>query len=220
MDQHNLERCRRVLERAAPHGTTNRHMTQGGRLKGGEWPRLELINTRTVRYAYLLPSGGSADLRVFPGDTLTQARRLYEDPVRSDALLRLRERGWRLTPNMHFGFAARGFSWMTVTADVEEYVKYWLRAIDQTWELERNEWPRFVADLIQLGFASAGDEATFENAFTKTNRQRASPRPGLQVTRQLETSLQQEEALAAEVASALREVLAALREPHETLAHS
>lgn len=217
MDPEGLDRCRRALALAAPSADTGTRTTQGGRLRGGEWPRLDLIGTRSVQYAYLLPSEESAELRIFPGDTLTQARELYSDPARVESLLGLRSRGWRLSPNMHFGFAARGFAWMKATASIEAYVDYWKTEISETGQLERQEWPRFLSELLRLGFASPGDEAAFVAAFTETSRQRASPRPAIAAYKQLRTPLGQVAALGEEVAGELRQALTALREPLTTL---
>jgi hypothetical protein len=214
MNHLDLERCREALALAAPELTTRIIATQGGRLRSsGNWPRLDFVKTKTVQYAYLLPAGDSAELRLFPGDTLTQARFLYRDAGRVEALLRLRQKGWEITPNMHFGFATRGLAWMTATADVEQYANYWLEAIPDTRELDRREWSAFVEALLVRGFASPGDNEEFNKAFTMTNRQKASPRPGLQVVKPLSARLDQTAQLSREVAAALREVLGTLREP-------
>lgn len=212
-DNAELELCREALALAAPKGVVSVPPTQGGaRWSSDDWPRLDLGRTKTVQYAYLVPVDGRAELRVFPGDTLSQARVLYADAGRIATLLRLRERGWEIKPGMHFGFAHKGLAWTTATADVDQYTTYWVGRIARTRELERHEWPMFMRDLMRLGFASEGDAYKFDEAFTSTERQVATPRPGLQVVKALVAPISQTETLAREAAAALREVLGALRE--------
>jgi hypothetical protein len=83
--------------------------------------------------------------------------------------------------------------------------------------LDRHEWPSFLAELLSHGFASPGDEEVFRRAFDETQRGKASPRPGLWMSKDLSSALSDTEALAGNVAAALREVLGALREPLTTL---
>jgi hypothetical protein len=219
MHDADMQACRAALSLVAPRGRPEIVRTQGGRQRSdGDWPRIDLVGAKSVQYGYLVPTGGRGELRVFPADTLTQARVLYADAGRVAALLRLRTRGWKVTPNMHFGYREKGLAWMTATADVELYTTYWLGAISRTRELDRHEWPSFVRDMLRLGFASERDQQVFDEAFTDTKRQTATPRPGLHVVKILEPPLHKTEALAAEATSRLREVLGALREPTTGLA--
>jgi len=59
---------------------------------------------------------------------MTQARALYAH-LRGDnasRLLALRDRGWRIAPNFHFGFMRRGFGHgANTTLSLEEYIRYW-----------------------------------------------------------------------------------------------
>jgi hypothetical protein len=209
-----FEACRRALALAAPSRSVSAVFTHGdGRRSSGNWPRLELAKTKTVKYAYLVPLNGQAELRLFPGDTLSQARLLYADGGRVENLLRLRERGWELNAGMHFGFATKGMAWMTASPDVAQYARYWTGAITRTRALERSEWPMFIRDMLRLGFANERDAERFEKAFTETERQSATPRPGLQVMKLLDSALDDRDRLAAEASGALREALTALREP-------
>src|SRR5581483_1093168 len=89
VEERDLQLCADALQFASPRRTVEIPRTQGGLVHGGRWPRLTLGRTKTVQYAYLLPDGEGASLRLFPGDTLTQARELYADSARIDAVLRL-----------------------------------------------------------------------------------------------------------------------------------
>jgi hypothetical protein len=212
------ERCRQALSLAAPSSEVGVFPTQGGRIESGEWARLTLQKTTSVQFAYLCPlDSKQVVLRVFPGDTLTQARTLYADASRIDALRKLKQHGgWEVEPNMHFGFRESGQAWLHPSADVEAYTSYWLAAMQRTGAVKRAEWPKFMAELFSRGIASAGDQEIFDAHFTVTKRNSASPRPGLWCERAMTYTIHQTDLLAAEVTNSLRVVLRALREPPAT----
>jgi hypothetical protein len=212
------ERCRQALSLAAPSSEVGVFPTQGGRIESGEWARLTLRKTTSVQFAYLCPlDSKQVVLRVFPGDTLTQARTLYADASRIDALRKLKQHGgWEVEPNMHFGFRESGQAWLHPTADVEAYTSYWLAAMQRTGAVKRAEWPKFMAELFSRGIASTGDQEIFDAHFTVTKRNSASPRPGLWCERAMTYTIHQTDLLAAEVTNSLRVVLRALREPLAT----
>jgi hypothetical protein len=209
------ERCRQALALAAPSAAVGVFPTHGGRIESGDWARLTLQKTNSVQFAYLNPlDSKQVVLRVFPGDTLTQARTLYADASRIDALRKLKQQGeWEIKPNMHFGFRESGQAWLHPTVDVEAYTSYWLAAMQRTGAVKRDEWPKFMAELFSRGIASDGDQAIFDAHFTATKRNSASPRPGLWCERAMTYTPNQTDLLAAEVANSLRVVLRALREP-------
>jgi hypothetical protein len=210
--------CREVLSLAAPRAVVDVYPTNGGRIESGDWARLDLLRTTTVQFAYLNPlDERRVVLRVFPGDTLSQARVLYKDATRIDSLLRLKRSGdWIVKPNMHFGFREGGHAWLDTSVDVESYTNYWLAAMQRTGQLDRDEWPKFMDELVRRGIASPEDSAVFDKAFTETKRKSASPRPGLWCERAMSNTLDQRDALAAEVVDQLSVVLRALREPLTT----
>jgi hypothetical protein len=209
------ECCRQVLALAAPRAEVGVFPTQGGRIESGNWARLTLAKTTSVQFAYLNPlDEKQVILRVFPGDTLTQARTLYADTGRINALLKLKRQGeWEVKPNMHFGFRESGQAWLHPTADVEAYTNYWLAAMQRTGAIKREEWPKFMAELFSRGIAGDGDQSIFDAHFTATKRNAASPRPGLWCERAMTYTINQTDLLAAEVANSLRVILRALREP-------
>ena len=82
--------------------------------------RLAFDRTSAVKFAYLdaaEPDG--LPLRLYPADTLEQARVFYSSPARVQRTLGLRRRGWRVEPNFHFGYRERGLCWSRsgLTAD-------------------------------------------------------------------------------------------------------
>jgi len=118
-------------------------------------------------------------LVLYPADTLTQAKAFYTRPGTASNVLSLREVGWHLRPNFHFGHMAGGFAWTRSDATVGEYIAYWQKGINRAGALQRNEWEDFWKDLFRLKFARNEDKAGFDKKFTDTKRQSATPRPGL-----------------------------------------
>lgn len=118
-------------------------------------------------------------LGVWPADTLTQARRLYERPDAVARTLALQNAGWHVRPNYHFGFRASGLVWTTADAPVEDYAAYWLERTATTTPVQREDWGALWDELIQRRFAREDDRAQFDKDFTSTARNVATPRPGL-----------------------------------------
>jgi hypothetical protein len=120
-------------------------------------------------------------LRLWPGDTLEQAKALYAGTDRLNKLLSLRDEGWTVVPNFHFGHMAKGFVWTTANIGVDEYVSHWLAQIGGAGQIRREEWRRYFDRLIELRIASEADRKAFDRDFTQTKRSSARPPPGLRV---------------------------------------
>lgn len=118
-------------------------------------------------------------LRMYPADTLGQARAFYGDPSAVDAVLALQSGGWRVEPNFHWGFMAAGYAWMKTPLPVEEYCAYWVKEIGETRELTRPDWEPYWAKLQSADIVEAGAKEEFDAEFTRSQRQKAHPRPGL-----------------------------------------
>jgi hypothetical protein len=146
---------------------------------------LLLQDAHTVKLAALEPDADedAVRLRLWPGDTLEQAKALYADAKRVDRLLSLRDRGWRVAPNFHFGHMAKGFVWTTGDIGVEDYVEHWAKQIGSAGQIRREDWRGYFDQLIELRIASRADRENFDRDFTDTKRNSATPRPGLRVER-------------------------------------
>jgi len=118
-------------------------------------------------------------LKMYPADTLEQARALYMRPGACRNVLALESRGWSVSPKFHFGFMAKGLCWTRASAHVADYVRYWQEHIGKTRQIDRADWPAFWERLERLGFAQDADREQFDRDFTATGRGFASPRPGL-----------------------------------------
>ena len=171
----------------------------------------------TAARAYLFPVDGGIELSVYPADTLSQAQAFYARPAAVAALLGLAsDPAWKVMPNFHFGHMQGGYGWTTTHTPVERYIALWQEKIGETGAVKREEWDDYWAWLIEEQLATADDRAEFDRHFTETNRQTATPRPGLMVARHWELSraeaLDGQRKLATEIAAALqsaRDVLSA-----------
>ena len=61
-----------------------------------------------------------------------------------------------------------------------EYLGYWQQNIGNTAQVEREEWNAYWDELLKAKIAQPADREQFDHDFTNTDRQFASPRPGLQ----------------------------------------
>ena len=138
----------------------------------------------TASRAYLFHVKDGIELSVYPADTLSQARAFYTRPAAVAALQALAEAPeWQVMPNFHFGHMEGGYAWTTTTIDAERYIALWQAKIDGTISVKREDWDAYWAWLTQEGLAAPDDRPEFNRHFTATNRQTATPRPGLMVVR-------------------------------------
>jgi hypothetical protein len=173
---------------------------------------------RAVRMVFLQLDDATGDvvLRVYPGDTLTQARLLYQNAAASRSLLSMA--GWYVRPNFHWGFRDSGACWAQgTTLDVAHYVDYWINNIAATRAVTRAEWTETWSRLQQDGVVAVTDKADFDRAFTNTGKNSATPRPGLCCEYRWAFSnamqMDDDDKLVGEVRTRIGELLAALGEP-------
>jgi hypothetical protein len=207
-----VHQCAAVLQAAAPGGQVS---IINERYRGLR-PRLDLIRTRSVKYAYLDRDGENVVLRLYAGDTLEQARVLYGEASRAHWALELRDQGWSVTPGFHFGFMERGMTWTTSTLNADDYVAYWVTRIGTTSVIPREDWDRELERLIADKIFDSRDEPQFDKDFRQTRRKGATPRPTLRLERAWPSSASRDD-LTPRVRAALRQALLALDEPHTTI---
>jgi hypothetical protein len=160
--------------------------------------------------------GPRITLDLYPGDTLEQARELYGDRSRVEHLLALRERGWRLEPNFHFGFMTKGLTWTRSSLSADEYTDYWVKRIDGLGAFPPEDWEQELGRLIADGIFHPADRPQFDADFTNTNRKHATPRPGLRLTQAWPHTHALSEGFAEELREALMQALHALGEYQAT----
>ena len=149
--------------------------TDVGKAKGAR----DLSGTAKIAMAWLGFTGDKVCLRMYPGDTLTQSRALYGDRSGLNAILALQSDGWHVEPNFHWDFMATGYAWAKTPLQVEKYCDYWADEIGVTRELSRPEWETYWAELESAQIIEAVGKKAFDAEFTRSQRQKAHPRPGL-----------------------------------------
>lgn len=181
-------RCNRILELL---GSENPEIAPVVRRTGSAEP-LQLKDG-PVRLIWLqsLADGESEEvahieLQLWPGDTIAQARSLY-DQLDMQAFLKLTSHGWRLEPNPHFAFMASNLCWWTPPAGLglSKYLQYWMSNRDRIHQLQRGD-DDFAADLAWLqkdGILSSEGLRDFHEHFTSTRRKTANLCPGLSLGR-------------------------------------
>ena len=119
--------CAVVLRRAFLGGSVR---VESGRF--GARARAGPFELESLQFLYLSPSAeGRVELLLYPADTLTQARAFWSNTRIVETVLELRDSGWRVNPNFHFGFMERGLTWTETRTSVDPYAGYWLaRATD------------------------------------------------------------------------------------------
>jgi hypothetical protein len=121
-------------------------------------------------------------LRMWPADTLEQARLFYKRPDVVDRVLKLQSEGWSVSPNFHFGFRARGDCWTDTTMPVADYMRYWLERIGDAGQIKRCDWDQYWRSLVRDKIAKPEDRELFDDKFTNTAYASATPRPGVKCT--------------------------------------
>ncbi len=164
--------------------------------------------------AYLrIGSDGGIELSLYPADTLTQARNFYTKPTAVEGLRRLCARsGWKAVPNFHFGHFERGYCWTCNQTELDHYIDIWVHRVSSEGKVARSEWQAYWAWLEEERIACADDWPEFERHFVNTNRQTASPRPGVSLSRHWSISeaegLDERGEFVAQVGDALDDALA------------
>ena len=135
-------------------------------------------------YLHVADEAEAVELRFYPADTLGQARALYADPQRVEALRDLaRREGWSAAPNMHFGHMRRGYVHAASELGLEDYLAFWQGEIAVTHTVSRGQWDSYWSWLEREGIVTPADKAEFDQTFTETERASATPRPGVRCTR-------------------------------------
>lgn len=147
--------------------------------KGQGWRDIEGSEKVFMAWLGYDPENRVVSLEMFPADTLGQARAFYADTDSVQAVLDLRNEGWQVRPNFHWGFAARGYAWCRSPLAVEAYCDYWIREIPGTREVARPEWDSYLARLEADGIVDQAGRDAFEQELVASQRQKVSARPGL-----------------------------------------
>jgi hypothetical protein len=134
---------------------------------------------------YLGPSSDAMlGFHVVPADTLSLARVFYGRTKAVAGVRRLaRDSEWAVKHAFHFGFMSTGYAWTTGDIDIDRYLDLWVAAIETAGAVERADWDRYFAWLVDQRIATPKDRPEFDRHFTNSVRQKATPRPGINVVR-------------------------------------
>jgi hypothetical protein len=158
----------------------------GREAKIDKWgPTVELPELPdTAARAYIFSTEANIEVSVYPADTLSQARAFYDKPEIVSAVRALAEGpDWSLYTNFHFGHMEGGYAWCSGPISTDRYLDLWQEKIGQTGALHRDSWDDYWDWLLQEDVASPDDRLEFDRHFAATQRQTATPRPGLKLIR-------------------------------------
>ena len=147
--------------------------------KGLGWRNIVGAQKIFMAWLGLASDNTMVSLRMYPADTLGQARAFYSDPKSVEAVLALRSDGWLVEPNFHWGFMATGHAWAESPLPVGEYCAYWVNQIAETRQIARADWDSYWAKLVTSRIVESSGKESFDKEFSVTQRQNAQPRPGL-----------------------------------------
>lgn len=123
------------------------------------------------------------ELKIYPGDTMTQARALYKS-LDTDALLKLTKKGWDwdIYPNLHFSHIQKHLYWAkNIPLSLKAYINFWKQKPQMISQVNRDpsDFCDFFRKLLQLKLIRSGDESELKKNFTETERSYLRTCPGL-----------------------------------------
>lgn len=121
-------------------------------------------------------------IAIYPGDTMCQARSLYQK-LNSTELLKLKNEGWSIAPNLHLSHISKQLVSTNVSADLKDYIQYWKMHQDEIVQIRQCDFKILFEKLCDLGFMNKeSDIPKAEKHFINTGRQSLNLCPGLALT--------------------------------------
>jgi hypothetical protein len=223
-----LERCgdnaqrRRRRLRSILEELTGLEGVEG--LVGEVYVKFPSDRVTSVQRAALRATPSEVLLETYPAELAPQARHVYEEPSRVEALIELSESdGWSLEPNFHVSyFRAPWYQrWYTTPRlSGPDYLRSWVEDLDKVGRYPRKHFedPVFWRWLLDRGYAQEGDKPGLEELLAR-NVQEFDVRPSVKIARRWTwtdaVALDSRESghLVSEVRDSLEAVLVALDEP-------
>ena len=124
---------------------------------------------------------GKVTLRVYPGDTISQARALYST-IKASRLFDLQKKGWKIYPNLHFGYMGTGLPpWVNrPTCGLRKYIEFW-RANDELIRKIKKADLKNAGNILLSHKIISIDELREFVAYRSTKRQQIDIRPGIKL---------------------------------------
>lgn len=136
-----------------------------------------------------VPQGEAFDIQLamWPGDTMNQARAFYRHLADQGLapFLNLREMGWELSTNFHFGFIQKGFGHgVRTTQSVDEYIRYWMDHVASIAQIipDSNGFARPLQTLAAQGLISDSDVSLVSAEAAKLGATNMNVIPGLELS--------------------------------------
>lgn len=169
------ERCQKIMQEIAP-GAIKRRRTVGYCIVLDDGP-VRLI------YVWHKPERNTIELAIMPGDTIKQARLLYNN-LNVDRLLNLRNDGWKMRPNLHFSHMEKHLYWSKSKMELREYLEYWNEHPEKIAQAKKDIntlFNPFFDELQKLNLIIADDREELNRLFNLTGRHKLSLCPGIYV---------------------------------------
>jgi len=146
------------------------------------------LDSGPVREIYLRPeerrSTWNIQLKMYPGDTISQARELY-DQLDVTQIRKLVDNGWSCQPNMHFTFMGTGLVWSQPDLSTQQYIEFWRtrqRSIQQEKRDLDGGFHGLFSSLREQHLITQSDLGELEENFQNTERGFINICPGLELT--------------------------------------
>lgn len=119
-------------------------------------------------------------LDLHPGDTMNQARALYQT-LNIHRLLATQTSGWNITPNFHIAFSSSNLHWATTDISLQQYVEYWISIIksNSLSQVPRDNWPQYFKSLSASGIIAPHDIEQIHELLSPTAMSTINVCPGL-----------------------------------------
>lgn len=118
------------------------------------------IDNYSVRQIALSPKFNGDDweimLHIYPGDSMSQARTLYNS-ININKLLDMIDENCTIQPNMHFAFRASNLLWTEVGLSTKDYIEYWTKDENTLKQIQRSDFKEYFCNLNQDGILSELD---------------------------------------------------------------
>jgi len=165
--------CRTVLETISP-GRVKRSA------RGGNY-YIELPPGGSAWWVYLgLWDDDSIAVRIYPGNTLRQARKFFERASKQE-FFGLESKGWQIHPYLCFCYMAWGRAAEGTKLSPEEYYDYWASGEIRQIRREDNGFEDLSRQLRAHRIINARDQRNIRSDFIQTKRGVINACPGFEV---------------------------------------
>lgn len=174
------KRCDSILGQVAKNLQLPNQVLSYSRVDGN-YITLSKASVERLWFVFLETSD-SLRLSVYPGDTVNQAKRLF-DQTNLAVIEQLKAKDWLVEPNLHFSFIRQHQVWSVQSSKVplKVYWDYWIQHKADIKQWGRPDWTRLMNELQKAGLMNSTDIQNFDDKFTKTTRQAANVIPGLSI---------------------------------------